>query len=504
MDKKFNLEIDTTLELYDEITCEEEIETVGNSFFERLYFGTRILVLAEKFGDEILVAGNMILNLATARAEIFIAYSEEKISTPENLAALKILGVKQDKIIFLNKKNLRADLRKILLQLRANIIFCPDYDSNCELSKIFENVTGEILRERQDYKPEIYKKLSNATALNAPPDFYAPNLLSVKRPKFGTTDNYNFDLIDRANYNWAERVRFPVPEHCRKTLLKNNPLAAAIFAYKNKNFSALRILNSDEVFFERSTDNQAFTAKISASSGAAENVADFKIFGECWQPSIDDTEKFLTLEWLEAAQVQQIKIYGNINDDKTAKLKIRLHIDNAGFSLDNIQVMENILPNNGCPLIIDTEKIFVRRAEIQLVEGGENFGISEIEFFANVDPLKKIAPFIKLVVGKNFFYRYDVPFEIEKIPLGLYKFHVSENVKITATAEDEEILTEIFSDDNEIILNVGAAKEIILTAEVLGNPNIYDKAIIRRVGDLAQIQLKVWQWIDKINLGVRR
>ena len=104
MDKKFNLEIDTTLELYDEITCEEEIDTVGNSFFERLYFGTRILVLAEKFGDEILVAGNMILNFAAARAEIFIAYSAEKNSSPENLAALEILGVKQDKIIFLNKK----------------------------------------------------------------------------------------------------------------------------------------------------------------------------------------------------------------------------------------------------------------------------------------------------------------------------------------------------------------------------------------------------------------
>jgi len=117
---------------------------------------------------------------------------------------------------------------------------------------------------------------------------------------------------------------------------------------------------------------------------------------------------------------------------------------------------------------------------------------------------KKIAPFIKLAVGKNFFYRYDVPFEIEKIPLGLYKFHVSENVKLTATSNDEEILTEIFSGNDEIILNLGGTKEIFLTAEVIGNPNIYDKAIIRRVGDLAQIQLKVWQWLDKINLGVRR
>ena len=501
MNKISKSEIDATFELCDEFTCEEEFETVGNSFFERLYFGTRILILAEKFGDEILVAGNMILNFTAARAEIFIAYSEEKKSNAENLAALKILGIPADKIIFVK------DLKRMILELRANIIFCVDYDSKFNLSSNFEKIMGEILKECQDYKPEIYKKLSCATALNAPPDFYAPNLLSVKRPKIGTTDNYNFDLIDCANYNWAGRVRFPVPENCRNTLIKNNPLASAIFAYKSKKFSALRILNSDEVFFERRADNQIFTAKVTASSGAAENVCDFKIFGDCWTPNIDDTEKILKFEWAESVQVQQIKIYGNIFDNEPAQIKIQLflenHIDKAGFSLDNIQVIEKILPIHGCPLIIDVEKIFVRRAEIFFVEGSEDFGISEVEFFANAEPLRKIAPFIKLAAGKNFFYCYNVPYEIEKFALNLYKFHVEESVRLTATSNDENILTEIFNGDNEIILNFGDAKEIVLTAEVIGNPNIYDKAIIRRVGDWAQIQLKVSQWLDKINLKAK-
>lgn len=499
MNKISKSEIDAGLEMCDDFTYEEEFETVGNSFFDRLYFGTRILILAEKFGDEILIAGNTILNFTAARAEIFIAYTNEKKSTAENLNALKILGVPEDKIIFVK------NLKQIILELRANIIFCVDYDSaeHKNLSAEFEKVMGEILFERKDYRPEIYKKLANATALNAPPDFYAPNLLSVKRPKFGTTDNYDFDLIDCANYNWAERVRFPVPEHCRNTLLKHNPLAAAIFAYKSKKFSPLRILNSDEIFFERRTDNQIFSAKVTASSGAAEKVCDFKIFGECWQPEIDDAKKILKLEWADAVQVQQIKIYGNIFDENSAKIKIRLelenHIDKAGFSLDNIQVIEKILPSQGRPLILDVEKIFVRRAEIQVIEGGADFGIAEIEFFANIEPLRKILPFIKLAAGKNFFYRYDVPYEVEKISLNLYRFHVEEPVKITATANDETVLKEIFSGDNEITLNLGNAKEIIFTAEVIGNPNIYDTAIIRRVGDLAQIQLKIWQWLDKIH-----
>ena len=500
MEKNFKSEIDATLELCDEFTCEEKIETVGNSFFERLYFGTRILILATNFGDEILVAGNMILNFAKARAEIFTAYSNEKTLTPENISALKILGISEDKIIF------TKNLKHLILELRANIIFCVDYDSaeHQDLSAAFEKVMGEILRERSDYRPEIYKRLANATALNAPPDFYAPNLLSIKRPKFGTTDNYDFDFIDCANYNWAERVRFPVPEHCRNTLLKNNPLAAAISAYKSKKFSPLRILNSDETFFERRTDNQIFNAKVTASSGTAESVCDFKIFGECWQPEFNDDKKFLKLEWEDAVQVRQIKIYGNILDESEAKIKIMLEtencIDKAGFSLDNIQVFEKILPAQGCPLIIDLEKIFVRRAEFQLLEGGRDFGIAEIEVFANSEPLRKIVPFVKLAIGKNFFYRYDIPYEVEKIPLNLYKFHVDSSVKLTATSDDEIVLIEIFNDNDELILDLGNSKEIVLTAEVIGNANIYDTAIIRRVGDLAQIQLKIWQWLDKIQI----
>lgn len=502
-DKTFKFEIDATLELYDEIVCDEELETIGNSFFERSYFGTRILILAPHFGDEIILAGNMILNLAAARAEIFAAYSAgDKAMAERNAAALKILGVPKDKIIYLEGE-LAGALKRLLLNLRANIIFCVDFDSNVDhknLSAAFEKVLGEILRERPDYRPEIYKKLTYATALNSPPDFYAPNLLSVRKPKIGATDGYDFDLIDRANYSWAERVRFPVPESCRKTLLKNNPLAAAIFAYRQNHWAALRILNSDEIFFERRTDNQAFTAKVTATSGEPSGACDFKILDEIWRPAIDDAAKILAFDWEESVQLRRLVIYGNIFDEAAARLKIRLEIDNAGFSLDNVYEIDAALPKRGRPLILDTQKIFVRRAEIRLVEGGRDFGIGEVEFFANAEPLRKIAPFIKLTVDKDFFYRCDVPYEAEKISLGLYRFHVEEPVKITARANDENILTEVLRDGGELILNLGAAEEIALTAEVIGNPNIFDKAVIRRVGDWAQIQLKIGQWLDKMRV----
>lgn len=477
-EKFYEVGIGSALELSDECAYEEEILTVGNSFFDRSYFGTRVLILAPRPGDEIAVAGNMILNFAAAKAEIFIAYSNCSGFNEELLNALNILRVPKEKIIFLDSKNFTADLKKNLLNLRANIIFyAVDYEN---LATTFENVLDEILFETRDYRPEVYQKFALATAINSYPDFYAPNLLSTRPPKVGVTDGYDFDIIDRAGYSWKNRVRFPVPETCRKTLLRYNPLANAIFAYKSRReeLSALKILNSDEVFFEHRTDNLGLRAK-----GLG-----------------------LSMDFDDVIQVQRIVIYGNIFDELPAEIILRLKLDNFAVaidkddnSIDNKKEIRLELPARGLPCVKDVKKIFVRRAEIIPVNVSKDFGISNVEFFANAEPLRKIQPFIKLCIGKNFFYKYFVPYEVEKISLSLYRFHIDEPVKICAEANGEIILTEIVTDDNEIILNLDGTKEIILTAEVEGNANIYDCAVIRRVGDLAQIQLKILQWVDKFS-----
>lgn len=494
----------------------EEILTTGNSFFDKSFFGTRVLILAPHFSDEINVAGNMILNLTAAKAEVFVAYSVGGDFEQEAIDALEILGVSRDKIIFLDSNR---DLKSLLLELRANIIFCVDFDSNADhrrLSIMFEKVLGEILSEHNDYRPEVYKKFAYATALTAAPDFYATNLRATKKPKLGETDAYDFDFIDRADYVWENRVRFPVAYS--KTLLKGNPVAEAIFAYKSQRneWNALRILNSDEIFFERRTDSQTFHAKVTATSGDASKVRDFKIIdtknldavpaqieNHIWQPT--DNQRKIFFEWKEPVQVRRIVIYGNLLDEEPAKFFLRLEladmqavIDKNGISLDNVKNFCAELPSRGRPLILDTGKIFITRAELSIVEAGKNFGLAEVEFFANAEPLHKIPPFIKLTVKDNFFYNYVVPYEVDKISVGLYRFHVDAPVKVTATAEDEDILSEILT-DGELILNFGKATEIVLTAEVVGT-EIYDRAIIRRIGDFAQIQLKVWHWLDKLRV----
>ena len=72
-----------------------------------------------------------------------------------------------------------------------------------------------------------------------------------------------------------------------KTLLRDNPIAEAIFAHKSQRneWNALRIINSDEIFFERRTDSLTFAAQVTATSGDASKVRDFKIFPDIWQPT---------------------------------------------------------------------------------------------------------------------------------------------------------------------------------------------------------------------------
>ena len=78
-DKDFlKMALDGTFELTGEMTQAEEIISTGNSFFDKSYFGTRILILAPKPGDEILIAGSAIVTFAKSKAEIFIAYASKK------------------------------------------------------------------------------------------------------------------------------------------------------------------------------------------------------------------------------------------------------------------------------------------------------------------------------------------------------------------------------------------------------------------------------------------
>lgn len=555
--------IDEVLDISDEeVLVEDDESEVNNSFFENRYHGVKVLILAPHSDDEINIAGNMIINLSKARAEIFVAYStnsdfdiDASIRAEEAVNSLSILGVKRDHIIFLGygdtyngkgnphifsalepmtspagkietypagdfndysftkrgrhskytRQNYLQDLKDLILDLKADIIFCVDFDKHADhrmLSLMFEQVMYEILsRADNDYNPEIYKRFAYSTAFTAIRDFYNENLLETKRPVIGNIESYDFDIIDRANYAWNNRVRFPVSENCRETLLENNPIARAVFCHRSQhnNKNALGIINSDEVYFERRNDNLIFGAEVEASSGDVSKVRDFHFINTddidaapprfadyLWQPESSDKDKCLTVKWKQLQQIEQVKIYGSIDENSG--------IDKLEIKFDNTYTTVIQLPIKGTPYELNfLDKIFACQVEFRIIEThGQNFGISEIEFFANRESLRVIKPFIKITADDNFIYEYFIPRKVSRIKIDIYRFHIDKPVEVTAIGGSIE------RDENNKFILYPNNDNVTVRAEITDEPGIFDQIKIHRVSQFYFWQLKLKQLFERI------
>ena len=487
----------------EKVIIADDDSDISNSFFETRYHGFKILVIVSRPGDEINLAGAMILNLIKTRAEVFIAFTDgsfdknTKRRSREVENSLEILGVKSDHIIYLDSENILTALKNLILEVEADVIFCADFDIPADQRRLaieFDQVIGEILsRSDNKYKPEVYKGFAYATAFSAVQDLHSENLLETKRP-------LDFELIDKANYIWSERVRLPVYENCRKTLILHNPIAKAIFAHKSQRneWNALGIINSDEVFFERRTDNLIYSAEVSATSGDFYKVCDFHIINtenvdeinprfcnHLWKPEENDEERRLTLSWKNLQQIEQIKIYGDINSDSTHKINI---------SLDKSYFSRTYLPEYGKPCVIDfTEVIFASRAEIQL-EG--NGGISEIEIFSEREPRRVIKPFIKITINNNFVYDYFIPKSMKRIELEIYRFHTDKPIEISVSDGV------IFCSGKKFILQFDS-DDVTVRAEIAGESEIFDQVKIHRKSPIYFWKLKLKQLIERMNIYLR-
>ena len=298
----------------------------------------KLLVLAPHPDDEQALAGALIY---TYRKEydIYVAFltngdslnQNANIRIKEALSSLSILGVKKDNIIFLGygnnwmggihlyniekgqivsyagrretycvdgckeysmmkygvhhaytRHNMREDIKSLLLDITADIIICPDYDSHPDhraLSLLFEEIMGEILRDESIiYTPIVLKKFVYASMLNGRWDYYHEPMLETMPP-------YREDLLDdryeldNPAYKWNDRIQLYVDYKTRTRYLHENILLKSAEAYSSQNLRARvgRYANADIVYWQRRTDNLLYKAKITASSGCCSLVNDFKL-----------------------------------------------------------------------------------------------------------------------------------------------------------------------------------------------------------------------------------
>lgn len=93
-------------------------------------------------------------------------------------------------------------------EIRADVIFCVDYDENIDhraVTMFFDEALGEILTAAPDYDPLVLKGFTYSTAFRAPADFYdSVNLLSTVNPDGERMENGVYPLgRARAPARWT-------------------------------------------------------------------------------------------------------------------------------------------------------------------------------------------------------------------------------------------------------------------------------------------------------------
>lgn len=114
------------------------------------------------------------------------------------------------------RDNYKNDIKNVILHYLPDTILAVDFDSHVDhraTSLLFEEAMGEILREYEEYEPNIFKGFAYNTAWNAVDDFYEVNLESTVAPDKSNIINDDYEL-DVPNYDWNNRVRFRYQKKC--------------------------------------------------------------------------------------------------------------------------------------------------------------------------------------------------------------------------------------------------------------------------------------------------
>lgn len=222
------------------------------------------------------------------------------------------------------KRAYREDIKSLLSTIRADVVICVDMDSNSDhrcLSLLTDAAMGELLKENPGYKPTYFKKYSYNGVLFGPSDYF-------RFPNAETKDSANSCF--NPYFLWKNRIRYCVPDDCNTLLAKDNFLYKLAKIYKSQEvkINVGRFVNSDVVYWKRTTENLALHAEIETSSGMSSYLNDFLLLDSedisirecdyydlCWHPQKEDTKPSVNIKLDKPCSIENILIYFNNKKD---------------------------------------------------------------------------------------------------------------------------------------------------------------------------------------------
>ncbi|MBO6195201.1 MAG: PIG-L family deacetylase [Bacilli bacterium] len=447
----------------------------------------KIMILCPHQDDEINEAGGLLLELKKINCTVYVVYStngdynySQIIRRKEALKSLKVLGVNKNNIYFLgypdqhpfnkdhlymcedswssnrgikftntiynddfhflkykkhallNRNSFIGDLKDVILEKYPDIIICVDFDSHCDhraLSLAFHHSMGDILKRIPKYRPIILKSFAYPTSYKSFYDFKNKILLPTRFLKEKKA------LYDFQNpyYKWEDRVSIDVSESTDKKLLLNNSLFKAIIKHKSQPLvqKTYSLINSDQVYFIRRTDNICLSSLITSTSGNVKYINDFMYFdsnnimkGDLEEPILDggifefdesDTKRIIRFNFKSKVNINRINIFKYVGYDKDIeKVKIMINGHNKEYNLKKnnyIYFIDNLNINeiDSIQLSFDTN---IKITEIEMFE--LDFSLLKYEK-QNIKSCNSLVFFIDDVIIllyrlKNKIYRFYLNF----------------------------------------------------------------------------------------------
>lgn len=506
--------------------------------YHRVFHGNTVMVIVPHEDDEINLAGSIIYG---AREEgfhvicVFVTNGDWQypgfIRMHEAIHSLKELGVPEEDVIFLGYpdsasqpernvyksgqneaitvngrsatygmkghpefamsfrgkhqsytwQGLKQDMKDVILQYRPETIITNDFDFHPDhrvTSLAFDDSMKDILTEIPEYTPLVLKGFCYSTAIFAPDDFYAPHLLSTMIDRNGLWNS----LLDTDNpaFSWEHRVRLPVWPECR-ALLAKNVLARSLGCHVSQKTlkTARKVINGDQVFWWKRTNNLAFLGKMSSSSGNCSYLNDFKTMAArdiseeknphmgnyLWIPEADDKDKWCRIDFEEPHHVEAVAFYGNIDRDSRI-LQGKLTFSN-GFTYE----VNGIKELGQETLISFPPQDDVRWIRFDILETkGTEAGLAEWEILSDTRP-----PFQLLSICVDDQLAYDWTLWPGETPsVSAYTWGVTDPLIWYCDGKTSNLF-----EINHKVKELEPSRILKIRVEVKGHPEIYDEVMLK-------------------------
>lgn len=289
---------------------------------------------------------------------------------------------------------------------------------------------------------------------------------------------------------WEDRLRIPVSGDCRSTLLVRNPMFRALGAHMSQSSykHGPKLINGDQVFWQRRIDNVVLYAKVTATSGNISKINDFlrydsydvtKKFANpedyTWIPDDTDQESTVTIRFNEPTEIKYINWFENVwfsNDIEQAlqgtiiKTSTGLEINIPPYYYPHFEAFPYIKKYVfDQPITIDWISFTVIKSK------GVMAGISEIEIYP---PNNQFPTYCHIVCDEQFAYDWVV-YPGERLPsISVYCDSVIDNKDFTFSIDGKNIDYKLMIETLPTLIK---NKSIIIR---YGNHQIYHEIVLKQ------------------------